>query len=384
MPISRLPISKLFLVAIFGLLLCPATKVSAADPASDRAEFDKTYAQFNDLLRQCKELQGRFSVTPPAQHAELQRQFDELVHQGNEMRPKLKAQAEKVYLANPRDEEISNLMFAMIIGSMRADEYEEVLRISKILIDNNYPRDELYNLAGTAAFFTSHFDEAEKYLNAAVANKSIDEHGQELLKEIPEYREKWARELKFRAAEAKADDMPRVKLTIGDAKGHVKGDVVVELFEDSAPNTVASFVSLVDRQFYDGLKFHRVLAGFMAQVGDPKGDGSGGPGYQLPEEFSPTNHPDHRDHFRGSLSMARSQSPDSAGSQFFICFAPSRQLDDHYTVFGRVLEGMDLVTHIQRIDPDHPSPVQPDRIIKAEVIRKRPHIYSPKKLPERG
>ena len=272
-------------------------------------------------------------------------------------------------------------MFAMIIGSMRADEYEEVLRISKLLIDNNYPRDELYNLAGIAAFYTNHYDDAEKYLNAAVANKSIDDHSQELLKEIPEYREKWARELKFREAEAKADDLPRVKLTIGDAKGHAKGDVVVELFEDSAPNTVASFVSLVDRQFYDGLKFHRVLPGFMAQGGDPKGDGSGGPGYQLPEEFS---RPNHRDHFRGSLSMARSQDKDSAGSQFFICFAPSRQLDDHYTVFGRVLEGMDVVTHIQRIDPDHPSPVQPDKILKAEVIRKRPHIYSPKKLPERG
>ena len=306
MPISRLPISKLLIVAILGLLLWPAAKASAADAGSDRAEFDKTYAEFNALLRQCKELQSQFSVTPPAQRAELQHKFDELVHQGNEMRPKLKAQAEKVYLANPKDQDISNLMFAMIVGSMRADEYEEVLRISKLLIDNNYPRDELYNLAGIAAFYTNNYDDAEKYLNAAVANKSIDERSQEMLKEIPEYREKWARELKFREAEAKADDLPRVKLTIGDAKGHVKGDVVVELFEDSAPNTVASFISLVDRQFYDGLKFHRVLAGFMAQGGDPKGDGSGGPGYQLPEEFS-ENQPNHRDHFRGSLSMARSQ-----------------------------------------------------------------------------
>jgi cyclophilin family peptidyl-prolyl cis-trans isomerase len=197
------------------------------------------------------------------------------------------------------------------------------------------------------------------------------------LEQVPDYRRKWARELDFRKAEAKADNLPRVKLTIADHAGHVKGEIVAELFEDEAPNTVANFISLVDKQFYDGKVFHRVLPGFMAQGGDPKGDGSGGPGYHIPEEFSL---PDHHDHFRGTLSMARSESKDSAGSQFFICFAPARQLDGNYTAFGRVIEGMDVLAKIQRIDPEHPHPVQPDQILKAEVVRKRNHVYSPKTL----
>jgi cyclophilin family peptidyl-prolyl cis-trans isomerase len=384
-----MPISRLFIISTFGLLLwpaahafaadTPATDAPAADARSDRAEFDQTYTKFKDLLRQCSELQDRFGAAPASDRAALQEKFNALVHEGNEMRPKLKTQAEKVYLANPKDQEIANLMYAMVVGSMRADEYEEVLRISKLLIDHNYPRDDLYTLAGTAAFFTSHFDEAEKFLNAAVAAKAIDERGQTLLEQIPEYRRKWARELEFRAAEAKADDLPRVKLTISDGTGKtIKGEIIVELFENEAPNTVANFVSLVNKKFYDGLKFHRVLPGFMAQGGDPKGDGTGGPGYHIADECF---QPNHRDHFRGSLSMAHAAEKDTGGSQFFINFAPTAHLDGKHTVFGRVIEGMDVLSKIQRVDPEHPGPVQPDKILKAEVIRRRPHAYTPKTLP---
>ena len=373
-----MPMPRLLLIAVLGLLVLPTAHARAADTAEgDRSEFNETYAHFKELLQQLQDLQNRFGAAPPDQRAALQEKFNALVHEGNQLRPKLKAQAEKVYVANPKDQEIAQLMSAMIVGSMRADEYDEVLRISKMLIDHNDPHDDIYNLAGTAAFFSSDFDDAEKFLNAAVANKSIDQRGQKLLEEIPEYRRKWARELDFRAADAKAD-LPRVKLTIADHAGHQKGVVIIELFEDQAPNTAANFISLVNKEFYDGLKFHRVLPGFMAQGGDPEGKGTGGPGYHIPDECTL---PNHRDHFRGSLSMAHTSEKDSAGSQFFICFAPAGQLDDHFTVFGRVLEGMDVVSGIQRIDPDHPSPVQPDKIVKAEVIRKRPHIYSPKTLP---
>jgi cyclophilin family peptidyl-prolyl cis-trans isomerase len=373
-----MPVSRLLMIVTLGLLFWPAAHAFAADAASERAEFDQTYTQFKDVLRRCSELQDQFGAAPPSDRAALQEKFNALVHEGNEMRPKLKTQAEKVYLANPKDPEIANLMYAMVIGSMRADEYEEVVRISKLLIDHNYTRDDLYNAAGTAAFNISDFDDAEKFLNTAAANKSIDQRAETLLEEIPDYRLKWARELDFRAAEAKADNLPQVKLTIADQAGKVKGVIVAELFEDEAPNTVANFVNLVNRQFYDGLPFHRVLPGFMAQGGDPKKNGSGGPGYHIAEEFSL---PNHHDHFRGTLSMARSDSKDSAGSQFFICFAPAKQLDGNYTAFGRVIEGLDVLSKIVRIDPDHPSPVQPDKILKAEVIRKRPHIYSPKTLP---
>jgi peptidyl-prolyl cis-trans isomerase B (cyclophilin B) len=122
------------------------------------------------------------------------------------------------------------------------------------------------------------------------------------------------------------------------------GEIWIELFPEDAPKTVESFVALARRGFYDGLTFHRVVPGFVVQGGDPQGDGSGGPGYRLKAEFN------QRRHVRGTVAMARAQDPDSAGSQFYICFGPQPHLDGQYTVFGQVVEGMDVVDRIQRGD----------------------------------
>jgi cyclophilin family peptidyl-prolyl cis-trans isomerase len=153
-----------------------------------------------------------------------------------------------------------------------------------------------------------------------------------------------------------------------------KGDVVIELFEDQAPNTVANFVYLVEKGFYNGLKFHRVLDGFMAQGGDPKGDGTGGPGYSIACECY---RPDYVRHARGSLSMAHA-GRDTGGSQFFLTFKATSFLDGKHTVFGQVVQGMDVVDKFQRMDPEKPNPyVQCDKIIDARVLRKRNHPYVP-------
>ena len=122
------------------------------------------------------------------------------------------------------------------------------------------------------------------------------------------------------------------------------GDILIELYPDSAPNTVANFKALAGKGFYDGLQFHRVIAGFMAQGGDPDGRGTGGPGYKVKAEFND------RKHVRGTVAMARSASPDSAGSQFYICFGPQPHLDGQYTIFGQVIEGMDVVDQIKQGD----------------------------------
>ena len=119
------------------------------------------------------------------------------------------------------------------------------------------------------------------------------------------------------------------------------GEIRIELYPEDAPKTVESFVTLSKKGFYDGLTFHRVVPGFVAQGGDPKGDGTGGPGYMLKAEFNA------RKHLRGTLAMARAQSPDSAGSQFYICLAPQPSLDGKYTVFGQVTAGMDVVDGIR-------------------------------------
>ncbi len=140
------------------------------------------------------------------------------------------------------------------------------------------------------------------------------------------------------------------------------GRVVIELRPDLAPNTVARIKELTRRGFYDGLKFHRVITGFMAQTGDPHGNGSSGSGQKLPAEFSQA-------HFlRGTLGMARAQDPDSADSQFFICFAPAAFLDGKYTIFGQVTSGMEHVDAIKKGDPQRNGEVSnPDRIVKLQV-----------------
>ncbi|ATX81922.1 peptidylprolyl isomerase/peptidyl-prolyl cis-trans isomerase B (cyclophilin B) [Mariprofundus ferrinatatus] len=123
-----------------------------------------------------------------------------------------------------------------------------------------------------------------------------------------------------------------------------KGEILIELYPDSAPNHVANFKSLAGKGFYDGLSFHRVIAGFMAQGGDPDGNGTGGPGYAIDAEFND------RKHVRGTLAMARSANPNSAGSQFYICFGPQPHLDGQYTIFGQVIEGMQAVDDIRQGD----------------------------------
>lgn len=119
-------------------------------------------------------------------------------------------------------------------------------------------------------------------------------------------------------------------------------EIRLEFFSEDAPRTVENFVTLTKKGFYNGLTFHRVVPGFVVQGGDPKGNGTGGPGYTVKAEFNT------RKHERGTVAMARSQHPDSAGSQFYITYGPQPHLDGNYTVFGRVTSGME---HVDRIKP---------------------------------
>jgi peptidylprolyl isomerase len=140
------------------------------------------------------------------------------------------------------------------------------------------------------------------------------------------------------------------------------GRVVIELKPDLAPNHVARIKELTRQGFYDGLVFHRVIDGFMAQTGDPQGTGMGGSGQKLKAEFS------NYKHVRGTTSMARAQDPNSADSQFYIMFAPAPHLDRQYTVWGQVVEGMDFVDMIKKGSPSRNGSVtEPDRIIKMQV-----------------
>lgn len=137
--------------------------------------------------------------------------------------------------------------------------------------------------------------------------------------------------------------------------------IKIELYPEIAPNTVANFISLVNKGFYNGLIFHRVINGFMIQGGCPEGTGMGGPGYSIKGEFSDNGFKNELKHTAGVISMARSQMPNSAGSQFFIMHKDSPHLDGSYASFGKVIEGMDVVNKIAEVDTDwsdHPTLTQ--------------------------
>ena len=140
------------------------------------------------------------------------------------------------------------------------------------------------------------------------------------------------------------------------------GRVTIEMRPDVAPNHVARIKELTRQGFYDGLTFHRVIEGFMAQTGDPRGDGTGGSGQNLTQEFNQLNFE------RGTLGMARAQNPNSADSQFFIMFEPAPHLNGQYTVWGQVTDGMEHVDRIKRGHPAMNGSVQdPDKIVKMQV-----------------
>lgn len=139
------------------------------------------------------------------------------------------------------------------------------------------------------------------------------------------------------------------------------GDVIkLELYPEIAPNTVNNFISLVDKGYYNGVIFHRVIEGFMIQGGDPKGVGTGGPGYTIKGEFTKNGFKNNLKHARGVISMARTMMPNSAGSQFFIMHKNSPHLDGQYAAFGKVIEGIEVVDKIASVETDYSDkPVVP-------------------------
>ncbi|SET52182.1 peptidyl-prolyl cis-trans isomerase B (cyclophilin B) [Natronincola peptidivorans] len=146
------------------------------------------------------------------------------------------------------------------------------------------------------------------------------------------------------------------------------GTIEIELYPDTAPNTVNNFISLIGDGYYDGLIFHRVIPGFMIQGGDPDGNGTGDPGYAIEGEFSSNGFENNLLHERGVISMARSMDPNSAGSQFFIMVSESPHLDGDYAAFGRVINGMEVVDRIVASERNQMDKPTEDQIMKTVTV----------------
>ena len=359
----------------------PAEKPEAKTPAevsppakpepSPAGGFDAKFAEWKELLKQLRKLRADYRTAEPSQTADIERQWGELIVKGEALVPELREAGEQEYAAAPNENgELVDFLVKLVADDVNRDDCESALKLAGMLLDNGCEKKELYEPTGMAAFGVNDFEKAKEYLQKAKDEDAISDAGKPILEKMDEFAGNWTKEQDLRQKEAEADDLPRVRLTT------TKGDIVIELFENEAPDTVGNFVSLVEQKFYDGLTFHRVLSGFMAQGGCPKGDGTAGPGYHIRCECYKTNH---RQHYRGSLSMAHS-GRDTGGSQFFITFRPTPHLDGMHTVFGRVIEGMDVVGELQLIDPDGSgTKPQPDKIVEAKVVRKRDHEYKPNK-----
>ncbi len=363
-----------------------------SEPPATAEQFPQLRTQWQELETQLNELTNQFLNAPTSEEKNVIRgRYVKLVEQSEKLLPKLRSATEAAFAAAPgQDKDATEYMIKFLAYETRAyqsgrSDYDVAYQLAKRLIDAKVDDPVLFALAGAAAFEMDDYDNSEQWLTKAKEAKKLDAQGTSRLSEIPKRRELWVKELELRQKEAEADDLPRVKLETS------KGTIVLELFENEAPQTVGNFISLVEKEYYNGVTFHRVMPGFMAQGGDPDGTGGGGPGYTI---FDECGKDDHRLHFRGSLSMAKTPQPDSGGSQFFITYHATTHLDGKHTVFGRVIEGMNVVTRLQETAAPPPlgspppavKPPEADKIVKAEVLRKREHEYVPtkveKKVPE--
>ena len=160
------------------------------------------------------------------------------------------------------------------------------------------------------------------------------------------------------------------------------GVIKAELYPEIAPNTVNNFIDLINKGFYDGLIFHRVIPGFMIQGGDPEGNGMGGPGYSIKGEFSRNGFKNELKHTKGVLSMARTMDPNSAGSQFFIMVADAPHLDGQYASFGKVIEGMEVADEIVNTKTDYSDRPYEDQVMKSMTVETFGETYSEPEIIE--
>ena len=314
----------------------------AAEEETPQQQMARLKQEWQDLQAEIDFAAERFRAErDPKQQSDLKKVYLEMLGQADGLIAQLKHAAEKVF-ADGGDDQAARTLMGIMMNDAEAGKDAETLRLGDVLIQGNVNPD---------------------YFAIAAQAKRLSIDAREVFEE-----------LQLRQAEAKADDLPRVTLVTD------QGEIILELFENQAPHTVANFINLVEKGFYDGLKFHRVIEGFMAQGGCPKGDGTGGPGYDIPCECYT---PEARRHFTGSLSMANA-GKDTGGSQFFLTFRRTKALDGRHTVFGRIISGMDVLDKLARtydsLTNQPLANVTPSVIQSAKVLRKRDHEYVPKKM----
>jgi len=377
------------LVLLAGLAALPGCGTASltdepAERSPQRAEFELLFDHWKPFLSELCQLRKEYAAAEPDTRSKLEKRYDQMLEKGMGLEAQLVDAAVVACVKEPEEnEDLAGFLMGIVDIEYARENYEKSLRLAQILIDNRLGGYPMYFYAAIAAFAVGEFEISEKHLQVleknhirlAGRNNPIQAIVDECRTNLAYYKKAWEKEQALREQEAAAGDLPRVVLRTN------RGEIELELFENEAPNTVANFISLVEKGFYDGLTFYRVEPMYGAVAGCPEGNGTGGPGYRIRCECY---QPNHRLHFRGSLSMF-CERRDTGGSQFFIAFRPARELDGKRTVFGRVVRGLEVLARLQRRNPTPLNQLglpKADKILEAKVVRKRNHPYDPKIIPD--
>ena len=388
----------LFLCVILTAQEAAPQLVQSVQEAEELGPKNKAYmemdTEYRELGKKLKAMKIEYQDAKPERRQEIDAQYSGLFRQGLDLHKKSVELALDAYDEAPnRNPFVNNLLYLTVAYEFEREHYEEAVRLFKRLSTSGIPAElgRFYVYAGLSAMLSMNYGEADEWLKKAGESGELkkafedwaqSKEGSELFRPMQmqmqmaaSIKEAWEKEQEIRKAETDAGEqdpakkLPRVEITT------TKGKFVLELFENEAPNTVANFISLVESGFYNDTLFHRVLPHFMAQGGQ-----GNGVDFTLDDECG-NRFPQYRKHFRGSISMANTGRPNTNSSQFFLTFVPTYHLDGGHTVFGRVVEGIEVLSDIQRFDPDDEDGMVPelDRIIEAKVLNKRDHAYEAKR-----
>jgi peptidyl-prolyl cis-trans isomerase B (cyclophilin B) len=385
-------------------------KHEEAREAAAAADFELE-KQFNDLLKTRADGQADLfakrakSLDEALKEARAKRLQDPVPHWlTGELLKLVQGEPDKIlpHLQKAADAGLDRARLFVSLAQVQVENnlFDQAFQSATKALDRDRQDRDAWNAYTRAAFCVEEFEKVKDRLVETFPAR-VPAWAVEIEREAERMQAKWEAEQKLRAAEKKADDLPRVRLVIkhrrfglGPDGNQTKiettggGEVVLELFEDQAPATVANFIDLVEKGFYDGTRFHQAVAAMFVAGGDPnskksdaRDDGTGGPGYVIPDEYAARGA---RSHFRGSIAMVNT-GPRTAGSQFWITLTPQPSLDGHSTVFGRVIKGQEVIDRITRGSTGKTATpakaaIPGDLLLKAEVIRKRPHEYKVIKL----
>ena len=372
----------------------PTADLSPQQPASPQQianreqlvdEFQKVVSAWRSTVGEINAATIRYRNSTVEEGRQIRDQHRQLEVQGREQFHAAFDIAVKIakLSTQPDDEVIPFLLFATHYRYGR-DIYEGTGESAEVLMGLLEDERGLPEVAGVSFYSTGQIEKARPYLQQAFEMGLLDENNRNILPTIDVVEEAMKAERERVEKDAAKDDLPRVKMTT------TRGEIVIELFEDEAPNTVANFIKLVDDGIYRGVPFYQVLSAQLALAGDTR-MGSESVGFMIADE---NDRPDSRPTLRGYICMAKIPAPEgspirtfpnSASSHFFICLRPIWDGNKEHTAFGRVIEGMEHLSVLTRLDPNKEkkegeTEPDPDLILGAEVIRRRDHQYQPERI----